>query len=287
MRQLGWLLSAAALSLTACGETTSPPGNGDPMPGRPDAGAPDSGTPGTGGPGDPNTPPEPQGSARIPAYLKASPYTRLVLEVDSSEGFSPRAGVETAVVDTLRAVVAKPGGVSVTRDQTLPRKGSTYEWTQSELFQLADSTFTLPRAGDTVRMHVMFLDGQFNGGQVLGLAWSSTHLVVFKETIERQCRSGLGATLGERVCEAAEQGVWVHELGHLLGLVNNGLPMAAPHQDADHPGHDSNDGCVMFWAFDTSSSLDKVARQLLGGEAVNLQFDDACKADLAAGRGVP
>jgi hypothetical protein len=192
------------------------------------------------------------------------------------------------VVDTLRGAVAKPGGVSVTRDQmALPRKGSSYEWTQSELFQLADSTFTLPRAADTVRMHVLFLDGQFNGGQVLGLAWSSTHLVVFKETIERQCRSGLGATLGDQVCEAAEQGVWVHELGHLLGLVNNGLPMVTPHQDAAHPGHDGNEGCVMYWAFDTSSSLDKVARQFLGGEAVNLQFDDACKADLAVGRGAP
>jgi hypothetical protein len=273
MRRLGWLVSAAALSLVACGETTSSPG-----PDNPDSGTPDN----------PGTPQEPQDSARIPAYLKASPYSRLVLEVDATEGFAPRAGVETAVVDTLRGVVDKPGGVSVTRDQmTLPRKGSTYEWTQSELFQLADSTFSLPRTEGTVRMHVMFLDGQFKGGQVLGLAWSNKHLVVFKETIERQCRSGLGSTLGERVCEAAEQGVWTHELGHLLGLVNNGLPMVSPHQDAAHPGHDGNDGCVMYWAFDTSASLDKVARQLLGGESVNLQFDDACKADLAAGRGNP
>ncbi len=270
-RHLLPLLSAAALCLAACGETNAPPGNGDG---------------GTGGP-DSGTPQEPQGSARIPAYLKASPYSRLVLEVDSTEGFAPRASVESAVLDTLRGVVAKPDGVLVTRDQTLPRKGSTYEWTQSELFQLADTTFTLPRAAGTVRMHVLFLDGQFNGGQVLGLAWSNTHLVVFKETLERQCRSGLGATLGERVCEAAEQGVWVHELGHLLGLVNNGLPMVSQHQDAAHPGHDGNEGCVMYWAFDTSSSLDKVARQLLGGEAVNLQFDDACKADLAAGRAAP
>lgn len=270
-RPLLTLLSAAALCLAACGET-----NGPPNPGTPDSGAPGS-----------EVPLEPQGNARIPAYLKASPYSRLVLEVDSTEGFAPRASVEAAVLDTLRGVVAKPDGVLVTRDQALPRKGSSYEWTQSELFQLADTTFTLPRAVGTVRMHVLFLDGQFNGGQVLGLAWGSTHLVVFKETIERQCRSGLGSTLGDRVCEAAEQGVWVHELGHLLGLVNNGLPMAAPHEDAAHRGHDGNDGCVMYWAFDTSSSLDKVARQLLGGEAVNLQFDDACKADLAAGRTAP
>ncbi len=271
MRRLCWLLSAVTLGLAACGETKPP---GDPP------GTPDSGTPGT--------PQEPQGSARIPAYLKASPYSRLVLEVDATEGFAPRATAETAVVDTLRAVVDKPAGVSVARDQmTLPRKGSTYEWTENELRQLATNTFTLAPATGTVRMHVMFLDGQYNAGNVLGLAWGNTHLAIFKETIERHCRSGLGATLGDQVCEAAEKGVWVHELGHLLGLVNIGLPMAAPHQDADHPGHDSNDRCVMYWAFDTSTSLDKVAREILGGEALSLQFDEACKADLAAGRAAP
>ncbi len=275
LRRLCSLLSAVTLGLTACGETAPP---GDPPPGDP----------GGPGPGNPGTPQEPQGAARISAYLKASPYSRLVLEVDATEGFAPRATSETAVVDTLRAVVDKPSGVSVARDQmTLPRKGSTYEWTFQELNQLATSTFNLAPAAGTVRMHVMFLDGQHQGGNVLGLAWASTHLVVFKETIERHCRSGLGATLGDQVCEAAEKGVWVHELGHLLGLVNNGLPMAAPHQDANHPGHDSNDRCVMFWAFDTSTSLDKVAREILGGQSVSLQFDDACKADLAAGRAAP
>ncbi len=270
-RHLRWLLSAVTLGLTACGETVPPGGPDGP------------------GPDNPGTPQEPQGAARIPAYLKASPYSRLVLEVDATDGFAPRATSETAVVDTLRAVVDKPAGVSVVRDQmTLPRKGSTYEWTfRGELDQLATSTFNMAPAAGTVRMHVMFLDGQYQGGNVLGLAWASTHLVVFKETIERHCRSGLGATLGDQVCEAAEKGVWVHELGHLLGLVNNGLPMAAPHQDANHPGHDSNDRCVMYWAFDTSTSLDKVAREILGGEAVSLQFDDACKADLAAGRAAP
>jgi hypothetical protein len=269
-RRLCWLLSAVTLGLTACGETT-PPGD----PGDPDA-------------GNPGTQQEPQGAARIPAYLRASPYSRLVLEVDATEGFAPRATAESAMLDTLRPVVDKPAGVSVVRDQmALASKGPTYEWTFPELQQLATSTFTLPIAAGTVRMHVMFLDGQYEGGNVLGLAWANTHLAVFKETIERQCRSGLGASLGDQVCEAAEKGVWVHELGHLLGLVNNGLPMAAPHQDAAHAGHDSSDRCVMYWAFDTSTSLDKVARQILGGETVNLQFDDACKADLAAGRAAP
>ncbi|MDY7225094.1 hypothetical protein [Hyalangium rubrum] len=263
-RHLCSVLSAAALSLTAC-----------------------DGTSGSGGPNS-GPPTEPTGAARIPAYLQASPYTRLVIEVDATEGFAPRTAVESAVVATLKAEVDKPQGVVVTRDQlALPRKGSTYEWTESELRLLAGNTFSVRREAGDIRMHVLFLDGQYKGGTVLGLAWDSTHLVVFKETIERQCRSGLGATLGDRVCEAVEQGVWVHELGHLLGLVNTGLAMTAPHESAEHPGHDGNERCVMFWAFDTSSSLDKVARELLGGEAVSLQFDEACKADLASGRRAP
>jgi hypothetical protein len=95
-RRLCWLLSAVTLGLTACGETTPPE--------DPDA-------------GNPGTQQEPQGAARIPAYLKASPYSRLVIEVDATEGFAPRATAESAVLDTLRAAVDKPAGVSMAHDQ--------------------------------------------------------------------------------------------------------------------------------------------------------------------------
>ncbi len=75
-----------------------------------------------------------------------------------------------------------------------------------------------------------------------------------------------------------EEAVLVHEAGHNLGLVDNGIPMQTPHKDAQHGNHDSNQNCVMYWAVESS-----LISQLLG--TVPRDYDANCLAELqAAGR---
>jgi hypothetical protein len=77
-----------------------------------------------------------------------------------------------------------------------------------------------------------------------------------------------------------EQSVFVHELGHVLGLVNLGTPMVTPHEDThpDRRGHSNNQGSVMYWAVETSA-----IGNILGQNPPD-DFDNNDRADLRARR---
>ncbi len=133
----------------------------------------------------------------------------------------------------------------------------------------------------------MFLDGTFGGedsGAVLGLAWGRSRVAIFKETIELLCQGQVGMGLEERLCAGTERSVWVHELGHLLGLVDNGTPMLTPREDPDHPKHDLNQECVMYWAAERQNAIQQLAMKLVETDIAYLDFDDACLTDIAAVR---
>lgn len=223
---------------------------------------------------------------RFHDYIRGDRHTRLVLEVDSVAGFEPRTSTQDAVRAQLVPLLDKPGGISVTRDGTIASRGADHAWTFAELDALAKETFDLQVEADTTKMHVLFVDGHSaddtSGGKILGLAWAHTHLVIFKKTIEDMCRSGISAALSERLCANAEHGVWIHEIGHLLGLVANGLPMVHDHKDPDHGAHDRSQDCVMYWAYDSGTLVDDLRSRLLGGNDAQLDFDAACRDDVAA-----
>ena len=265
-------------ALGACdGDSASPQ-----QPSGPEAG-------GNGGPdAGPSLPVLPSERSRVLDYLRPSPYSRLELELDSVPGKAPRASSVSFIESALDRVVDKPGGVQVVSDELeLAGKGASGVWTFAELSALADQTFTQPQSGSTIRMHILFVDGQYENPDVLGIAWASQHLVLFKDVIQRHCSQDPVNLLGDQVCIAAEQGVWLHEVGHLLGLVNNGLQMAQPHEDSDptRRGHDANEQCVMYWAFEAAGGIQLLANRLAGDSSAKLDFDAACQADLAQGRG--
>jgi hypothetical protein len=258
-------MRALCLVLVACG--------GSP------AGDPDGGFPG---------PPDGAGGAPWSEdYVRSDHYRRLVLEIDSVPGFEPRAQVETDLVAGLEPLLDKPDGIATVRDGVLTSRGTDHAWTFGELDTLARQTFTLAVPAGTVKMHVLFVDGHWAedsaSSRVLGIAWGGSHLVMFKQTIEDVC-AGAPLLIRERVCTLAELGIWTHETGHLLGLVDNGLPMVTPHKDATHGAHDVSDQCIMYWAYQGQDMITLISDRILAGNDEGLGFDAACLADLAAVR---
>lgn len=102
---------------------------------------------------------------------------------------------------------------------------------------------------------VVFLDGylETNGAadrSVIGVTLGgSTIIAIFNPVITTSGRANI-----ERF---VEQSTLVHEFGHAVGLVDNGIPQIANHQDGEHKHHCSNDRCVMYWANEGLSDLKK------------------------------
>lgn len=237
----------------------------------------------------------PGAQTRTPAagaldLLRSDRFGRLVLEIDAVSGFGPAAGNADALATRLASLVDKPAGIEVRMDQVLAPSGGDRVWTFPTLSAFAASVFDRPAEEDTVHLHVLFVDGRYaapEGSTVLGLAWGHRHIVIFKETLEQTCGGGaLTVPMREQVCADAERFVWLHELGHVLGLVDNGVVMQSPHEDDEHPAHDRDPDCVMYWAYEGDAVVQRVIGDVTGQEA-GLDFCDACLDDLRVARGSP
>jgi hypothetical protein len=222
---------------------------------------------------------------RIVRYIRGDRAGRLVIEVDAVQGFAPYDSVKPRLVDGLESLLDKPSGVEVVMDETLDSRGEDYAWSDEELFELAEQTFNLEVPDGTVKMHALFVDGHResdSGGQVtLGLAWAHRHMAIYKESLQGSCTGGLGA-IEEQLCRDAEKAIWTHEVGHTIGLVDNGLPMVTDHRDPDHGPHDESDECVMYWAYENDAVVDELRTRLMNGGGQTLGFDQACRDDVAA-----
>lgn len=245
---------------------------------------------GDGDGGDPGGPDaDTEGLPRYSLLVRDTIFDELVIEIDSVPGMEPRDATDEALVDLLPDLVDKPGGVTAVRDAAIASRGADHAWTFGELQELAQDTFDLDTASGAIKIHMMYVDGHSEldgeGGVILGLAWSHTHLAMFKQTIEEYCAS-VPVLLRDEVCAAAELSIATHEVGHLLGLVDNGLPMVEDHRDPDpdHGRHDASDACVMYYAYEGEALFDTLIDQVTGGGEAEIGFDDACLADLAAER---
>ncbi len=209
-------------------------------------------------------------------YLVGAPYAALEVEVDYVAGRAPDAGALEMLRQTLEELCNKPGGVTVIVDDEIPDQGApgwTTEAAQDVEIAWRDR-YRDPARGVAV-MYFLYLDGSSasdsESGRILGFAYHGSSLVMFADTMEDVSVGLLG--LGE-----VEPTVLLHEAGHVLGLVNNGVGMVDDHEDPDHVHHDGSDDCLMYWAAETDAIGD-----LLG--AGTPDFDAACRADLKAAGG--
>jgi hypothetical protein len=226
---------------------------------------------------------------RFYGYIRSTPFSKLVLEIDSVAGQEPHSSVPARIVERFSEILDKPAGIEVVLDDTLPAHDTGFVWSNEDLDQITTSSFDGDPDSDTLAIHITYLDGQSGGdgenGVILGVAWGWLQVVMFKETIETSCGGlGLIGALNEQACEEAEFSILSHEIGHVLGLVDNGLPMVDDHRDpqTEHGAHDVDPDCVMYWAYEGQGLFDRIGARLLAGEDTSLPFCQHCLNDLNA-----
>lgn len=145
-------------------------------------------------------------------------------------------------------------------------------WSMADLIALGKVYAPSLMYGADARVGVIFLNGKYNGdSSILGLHFTGSPFVfIFKDVVI----STGGDSVGQRY---VEQATVVHEVGHAIGLVNNGVRMSSPHEDGAHPHHTTNPNCVMYWTIESkaniltslASSITGNKLQLFGNESLS------------------
>lgn len=199
-------------------------------------------------------------------YLRPEPARQLVVEVLQQSGAAPQSGTVDHFATTLREVTRKrvqDGGRWLIEDERR-------SWTADDINGAVEALSHTRHESDTAVVHILFLRGSFERDpQVLGVATRADTVAVFPDRVD----DASTALVGRGQIEAA---VAVHELGHILGLVD--LVVDTGRDDPEHPGHSRNRQSVMYWAVESGL----VAQVLSGGPPTTFDEDDL--ADLAAMR---
>lgn len=148
-------------------------------------------------------------------------------------------------------------------------------WNATQLLALTESFPVTFRSGAQINIPVYFVQGTYNGdSNILGVHFTGyPYAFIFKDIV-----AGTGGPVVQRY---AEQATVIHELGHVVGLVGNGLPMAANHQDSAHSHHTTNANCVMYWQVESKNAIATVLAAIIAGNQLNL-FGSEALADAAA-----
>lgn len=144
----------------------------------------------------------------------------------------------------------------------------------ADRYRLGTSTAT---AGN---FFVVFLDGYLlqNGQKqegVLGAQFKNTQVAaIFKPVVE-------STNPFTTIQKLVEQNTLVHEIGHGLGLVNNGVPLTSQHHDADNGAHCTNEDCVMYWLNEGAGGATNFVQDFLQNNTI-IVFGPECIADAEA-----
>ncbi|HEX6981606.1 MAG TPA: hypothetical protein VF181_02490 [Balneolaceae bacterium] len=209
---------------------------------------------------------EQPGSASVD-FLSDSNFTELVVEVDYMPGYKPNE----QALDTLKAFFEQrlhKNSVIIKEPVEVPSGGEA-KYSADEVRALEAkyrSTFT---EGETLAAYMIIVDGKYEGGNLLGIAYYNTSNAFFGPSYDEAS----GGTLQPSRYQI-EAISFRHEFGHLFGLVGI-IEMQAEHRDEQHGHHCDNEECLMYYATQTTDI------GYIAGEGISY-LDANCIADLRA-----
>jgi hypothetical protein len=203
------------------------------------------------------------------------------LEVDYAKGAEPATGIVPGVGadawNLFRAnaerVFAKATPKTIQAPSTLDEMEALDvtgdSFTEHEILALADAHRTKRSNGSLATFYALWLPGYFDDGHgpqkdVLGITVGSTGVIaMFKGALETANNGGTQLAL-------LEQFTLLHEFGHAVGLVDNGIHPSSPHRDTSHGAHCTNPACVMYHANEGAAAALAFSRQITVGNQILL-----------------
>ena len=212
-------------------------------------------------------------------FLRDTDFTRLTIEIDYVGALQPDQRALDSLEVFLERRLHKPDGINIFLDESIPSGPSPYSANEIRAME-QEHRDTYSQEGELAAYYI-FLDGQFEQQNVLGVAYFNTSMAIFEQVI-RDNSGGIG-----------EADTWVieatsirHEIGHILGLVNSGTPMVGEqggpddHHDEANGAHCTEEGTLMYWQVEQPSFI-----ETLTGSGNVLQLEPLGIQDLQANGG--
>lgn len=157
-------------------------------------------------------------------------------------------------------------------------------WSAQEIFDFVGTLGVQESTNESAYFSIVFLNGVFHTGQspspgTLGVSITGTTVIaIFKEAIRR-----LGPSDQSLTVKFGEQATLVHEMGHALGIVANGVDPVEDHHDEEHGSHCTNTSCVMYWMNEGNRDLLEFIQGIVQDGNITL-YGQQCLDDIKAYR---
>ncbi len=219
--------------------------------------------------------------------------TEFKVEVFYEEGSSPYTGSTVLgkdywnlfsvnikkVLQTSERAIAVDIPTKTSAMSSFPKKNKA-SWDVSDARELFQEVGAQSQTPTKAVVSIAFVSGYFKNSNgeikdnVLGVhITGTTQIVIFKDLIKN-----IEESENSWVALYSEQAVLTHEVGHAIGMVNNGLSMSTDHQDSEHGKHCTNEDCVMYWLNEGRDGLKSFIQQYIssGSEII---FGEQCLED--------
>jgi predicted Zn-dependent protease len=147
-------------------------------------------------------------------------------------------------------------------------------WSMDDVLSLS-KVYPLTYEPGITTFQIYFLNGYAQEDtSIMGFHISNTRAIaVFKNVFKYSTAEDV------LVPKYLEQTTLIHEMGHALGLVNNGIEMSTAHQDTANGAHCGNPDCVMYHSNEGAANLTKFVTKVQ--EQKNfIMFDKQCLDDV-------
>src|SRR5581483_3189845 len=191
--------------------------------------------------------------------LSSETYKTLIIEVMYVASVASPTQADLDYLKTKLQKYCRKTNIVIAVDTPIPvSKVFTRFWDTATLTMFENLCAVYQTTGDTLVVRILYIPGVYASDIVVrGLAYG-----------DRACCLFITA-----MTQSHERAVLLHELGHIMGLVNCGTPNIRDHEEPQkgHKLHCKNEGkCVMYWC---------------SPEVQDPEFCSECQLDIAANGG--
>lgn len=197
-------------------------------------------------------------------------FSKLTVEVGYMEGFALTSQAQQEVTNFLEEHLNKSRGIEIVLTEIPSQSKENYS--AQDLRTIENDNRQLFPAENEITVWVSVVDGKFENESVIGVAYQNLSTSLMGGAIAENTG---GFNQASR--SSIEAAVLMHEIGHLLGLVNITTPMVNEHQA--NGNHCDNSNCLMNFAVETTDLFSLLVTSSIP------ELDENCKLDLQANGG--